>query len=109
AHPSVQARHGEHGTVTGPCEVRAPWGRSAFHCPYCHGHECTGKHVTVSVRGLGLSLGVAIFGSLLTRQLQGRAPSPEATAAAIPGVLSWGAPATAVLVALMILLPSPRS
>ncbi len=23
------------------------WGRSAFHCPYCHGHECTGKQVAV--------------------------------------------------------------
>ncbi|MFF4623261.1 MDR family MFS transporter [Nonomuraea jabiensis] len=63
---------------------------------------------TVSVRGLGLSLGVAIFGNLLTRELQDRAPSPEATAAAIPDVLFWGAPAAAVLVALMILLPSPR-
>ncbi|MFI6742597.1 MDR family MFS transporter [Nonomuraea sp. NPDC050451] len=63
---------------------------------------------TVSVRGLGLSLGVAIFGNLLTRELQGRAPSPAATAAAIPDVLFWGAPAAAVLVALMVLLPSPR-
>ncbi|WP_431924178.1 MFS transporter [Nonomuraea jabiensis] len=63
---------------------------------------------TVSVRGLGLSLGVAIFGNLLTRQLQGRAPGPAATAAAIPDVLFWGVPAAAVLVALMVLLPSPR-
>ncbi|MER5419141.1 NAD(P)/FAD-dependent oxidoreductase [Streptosporangium roseum] len=23
------------------------WGRSAFHCPYCHGHECAGKPVAV--------------------------------------------------------------
>ncbi|MEU6997233.1 NAD(P)/FAD-dependent oxidoreductase [Nonomuraea sp. NPDC046570] len=23
------------------------WGRSAFHCPYCHGYECTGKLVAV--------------------------------------------------------------
>ncbi|MFC4052502.1 NAD(P)/FAD-dependent oxidoreductase [Actinomadura syzygii] len=23
------------------------WGRSAFHCPYCHGYECTGKTVAV--------------------------------------------------------------
>ncbi|WP_067470635.1 NAD(P)/FAD-dependent oxidoreductase [Nocardia amamiensis] len=23
------------------------WGRSAFHCPYCHGYECTGKPVAV--------------------------------------------------------------
>lgn len=59
----------------------------------------------VSVRGLGLSLGVAVFGTLLARELQGRAPSPVATAAAIPDVLFWGAPAAAVLVALMALLP----
>ncbi|GAA3594154.1 hypothetical protein GCM10022419_091570 [Nonomuraea rosea] len=59
----------------------------------------------VSVRGLGLSLGVALFGTLLTRELQGHAPSPEATAAAIPGVLFWGVPAAVVLVALMALLP----
>ncbi|MCG5217450.1 MDR family MFS transporter [Streptosporangium sp. KLBMP 9127] len=59
----------------------------------------------VSVRGLGLSLGVAIFGNLLTRELQGRAPGPEATAAAIPDVLFWGMPAAVVLVALMALLP----
>ncbi|MDX3110210.1 hypothetical protein [Nonomuraea angiospora] len=37
-----------------------------------------------------------------------RARSPEATAAAIPDVLFWGAPAAVVLVALMVLLPSPR-
>jgi thioredoxin reductase len=31
--------------------VDALWGRSAFHCPYCHGYECTGK--TVAVLGAG--------------------------------------------------------
>ncbi|MGV9384123.1 hypothetical protein ACWDRB_50490 [Nonomuraea sp. NPDC003707] len=40
---------------------------------------------TVSVRGLGLSLGVAIFGNLLTRELQVRAPSPEATPTSCSG------------------------
>ncbi|MEU1728584.1 hypothetical protein [Nonomuraea sp. NPDC005692] len=59
----------------------------------------------VSVRGLGLSLGVAVFGTLLSRELQGRAPGPAATVAAVPDVLFWGAPAAAVLVALMVLLP----
>ncbi|NUW38520.1 hypothetical protein [Nonomuraea rhodomycinica] len=59
----------------------------------------------VSVRGLGLALGVAIPSTLLTRELQGRPPSPAATAAAIPDVLFWGAPAAAVLVAPMALLP----
>jgi hypothetical protein len=40
--------------------------------------------------------------------LQGRAHGPAATAVAIPDVLFWGAPAAAVLVAPMALLPSPR-
>ncbi|MEV4091366.1 MDR family MFS transporter [Streptosporangium saharense] len=60
----------------------------------------------VSVRGLGLSLGVAVFGILLARQVQGRAPGPGVTAAAIPDVLFWGVPAALVLVALMALLPA---
>ncbi|WP_131738375.1 NAD(P)/FAD-dependent oxidoreductase [Actinomadura roseirufa] len=30
-----------------PRGVEALWGRSAFHCPYCHGYECTGKRVAV--------------------------------------------------------------
>ena len=60
---------------------------------------------TVSIRGLGLSLGVSVFGNLLTRELQGRTPSPQATAAAIPDILIWGVPAAIVLVALMAVLP----
>lgn len=63
----------------------------------------------VSVRGLGLSLGVAVFGILLARQVRGRAPGPGVTAAAIPDVLFWGAPAALVLVALMALLPVGRA
>ncbi|WP_219509046.1 DHA2 family efflux MFS transporter permease subunit [Nonomuraea ceibae] len=59
----------------------------------------------VSVRGLGLSLGVSVFGSVLARELQGRPPGPRATAAAVPEVLFWGAPAALVLVALLALLP----
>ncbi|MEV4175872.1 MFS transporter [Nonomuraea sp. NPDC049709] len=65
----------------------------------------TTTSATVSVRGLGLSLGVAVFGTLLTRELQGRAPGPQATAAAIPDVLIWGAPAALALLALLALLP----
>ncbi|MFG1690474.1 NAD(P)/FAD-dependent oxidoreductase [Nonomuraea sp. NPDC049269] len=33
--------------LPGPRGVEALWGRSAFHCPYCHGYECTGKPVAV--------------------------------------------------------------
>ncbi|MFI6922292.1 NAD(P)/FAD-dependent oxidoreductase [Nonomuraea spiralis] len=33
--------------LPGPRGVEALWGRSAFHCPYCHGYECTGRQVAV--------------------------------------------------------------
>jgi thioredoxin reductase len=33
--------------LPGPPGAAALWGRSAFHCPYCHGHECTGRRVAV--------------------------------------------------------------
>ncbi|MGI5170076.1 NAD(P)/FAD-dependent oxidoreductase [Spirillospora sp. CA-253888] len=33
--------------LSGPRGVEALWGRSAFHCPYCHGHECAGRRVAV--------------------------------------------------------------
>ncbi|WP_043626741.1 NAD(P)/FAD-dependent oxidoreductase [Nonomuraea candida] len=33
--------------LPGPRGVEALWGRSAYHCPYCHGYECTGKQVAV--------------------------------------------------------------
>ncbi|GAA3820709.1 hypothetical protein GCM10022226_46320 [Sphaerisporangium flaviroseum] len=33
--------------LPGPRGVETLWGRSAFHCPYCHGYECTGKQVAV--------------------------------------------------------------
>ncbi|MGK5558386.1 NAD(P)/FAD-dependent oxidoreductase [Actinomadura kijaniata] len=33
--------------LPGPRGVEEMWGRSAFHCPYCHGYECTGRRVAV--------------------------------------------------------------
>jgi thioredoxin reductase len=33
--------------LPGPRGVEALWGRSAVHCPYCHGYEYTGKPVAV--------------------------------------------------------------
>ncbi|MEV4889463.1 FAD-dependent oxidoreductase [Nonomuraea sp. NPDC055795] len=33
--------------LPGPPGVEALWGRSAFHCPYCHGWEVTGRPVAV--------------------------------------------------------------
>ncbi|MBB5077813.1 MFS transporter [Nonomuraea endophytica] len=57
---------------------------------------------TMTARGLGLSLGVAAFGTLLTRALDG---STQGTAAAVPEVLTWGIPAAVTLVALLVFLP----
>ncbi|MEV0584990.1 DHA2 family efflux MFS transporter permease subunit [Nonomuraea sp. NPDC050310] len=55
----------------------------------------------VSVRGLGLSMGVSLFGALLARE-------HAVPAAAIPAVLFWGVPVAVALVALVALLPGPR-
>jgi thioredoxin reductase len=33
--------------LPGPRGVQALWGRSVFHCPYCHGYECTDKRIAV--------------------------------------------------------------
>ncbi|MFF4417735.1 hypothetical protein ACFYY8_34850 [Streptosporangium sp. NPDC001559] len=52
-----------------------------------------------------LLAGSAVFGILLARRVQGAPPGLAATAAAIPDVLFWGAPAAVVLVALTALLP----
>ncbi|MFE3451639.1 DHA2 family efflux MFS transporter permease subunit [Nonomuraea sp. NPDC059194] len=65
--------------------------------------------MAVSVRGLGMSLGVAVFGTLLARQTDGRTPSAAATAAAIPEVLVWGVPVAVLLVAVIAALPSRPS
>ncbi|WP_157253786.1 MDR family MFS transporter [Nonomuraea typhae] len=57
----------------------------------------------VSVRGLGLSIGVSIFATLLTRELQTQGTTQAA--AVIPDVLFWGIPVAVLLVALITLLP----
>ncbi|MFI6812938.1 NAD(P)/FAD-dependent oxidoreductase [Nonomuraea sp. NPDC050328] len=33
--------------LPGPRGVAELWGRTAVHCPYCHGYECTGRRVAV--------------------------------------------------------------
>ncbi|MED7924075.1 hypothetical protein SMD20_07525 [Nonomuraea sp. LP-02] len=48
---------------------------------------------------------MALSGGLLARELHGPAPEPRATAAVIPDVLFWDAPAALVLVALPAFLP----
>lgn len=61
----------------------------------------------LSIRGLGMALGVALFGNLLVRETGDGPVTPEATAAAIPDVFVWGVPAAALLVLLLALLPRP--
>lgn len=63
----------------------------------------------LSVRGLGMAIGVALFGNLLAREVAHGPGGPEATAAALPGVFTWGVPLAVVLVALIALLPRPDS
>lgn len=64
---------------------------------------------TIAIRGFGMSVGVAVFGSLLTRSLSGVPQTPQALAQAIPEVLLWGVPVAVCLVALIIALVSRRS
>jgi MFS family permease len=64
---------------------------------------------TLSLRGLGMSVGVALFGSLLSRELHGRPDTPEMTAEAIPDILFWGVPLAALTFVLVALLPRPAA
>ncbi|MFB6891028.1 MDR family MFS transporter [Kitasatospora sp. NPDC056327] len=63
----------------------------------------------LSIRGLGMAVGVALFGSLLTRELGDGPASPAAVAEAIPEVFVWGVPLAALLVLLLALVPMPRT
>jgi EmrB/QacA subfamily drug resistance transporter len=63
----------------------------------------------LSIRGLGMAIGVALFGNLLAREVASGPGGPEATAAAIPEVFTWGVPLAVLLVALIALLPRPNS
>lgn len=63
----------------------------------------------LSIRGLGMAIGVALFGSLLSREIGAGPVTPEATAAAIPDVFVWGAPLALVLALLIGLLPRQQA
>ncbi|MEV0388256.1 NAD(P)/FAD-dependent oxidoreductase [Nonomuraea sp. NPDC050643] len=57
------------------------WGRSAFHCPYCHGHEVTGTRVSVIGAGpdrVRLALHLTRFTSGLTLSTHGAPLAPDA-------------------------------
>lgn len=59
----------------------------------------------LSVRGLGMTVGVALFGSLLTRAIGDADPTPALLADAIPEVMLWGAPLAGLLAFLIVILP----
>ena len=59
----------------------------------------------LSIRGLGMTVGVAVFGNLLTRAIGGARPTPALLADKIPEVMLWGAPMAALLLLLMAIMP----
>ena len=60
----------------------------------------------LSIRGLGMSLGVALFGNLLSRQLGPDAQAGPEVANAIPDVMVWGIPLALLLLALTVAVPA---
>ncbi|MGW4425130.1 NAD(P)/FAD-dependent oxidoreductase [Streptosporangium sp. NPDC004631] len=70
--------------LPGPRGVEALWGRSAFHCPYCHGYECTGKQVAVlgtDQARIRLALQLSRFAADVVLCTGGRPLDPAAQAA----------------------------
>ncbi|MEV4222005.1 NAD(P)/FAD-dependent oxidoreductase [Nonomuraea sp. NPDC049725] len=70
--------------LPGPPGVRELWGRSAFHCPYCHGYECTGRRVAVlgaDPSRVRLALQLSRFAAGVVLCADGRPLDPEARAA----------------------------
>ncbi|MFD0362319.1 MFS transporter [Nocardia sp. GCM10030253] len=61
----------------------------------------------LALRGLGMSLGIAIYGSVLGHELAGKPVSATATADAIPDTLIWALPLTMVLLVLTLAIPDP--
>lgn len=60
----------------------------------------------LSIRGLGMSLGVAIFGNLLSRELGPGTQAGPAVANAIPDIMVWGIPLALLLLLLTALMPA---
>ncbi|WP_406238098.1 MDR family MFS transporter [Nocardia sp. NBC_01009] len=61
----------------------------------------------LALRGLGMSLGIAIYGGVLGHELAGKPVSATATADAIPDTLIWALPLTMVLLVLTLVIPDP--
>ncbi|MGW0484238.1 NAD(P)/FAD-dependent oxidoreductase [Nonomuraea sp. NPDC003214] len=69
--------------LPGPPGVRELWGRSAFHCPYCHGYECTGRRVAVlgaDPSRVRLALQLSRFAAGVVLCADGRPLDPRARA-----------------------------
>ncbi|MFJ4952588.1 MDR family MFS transporter [Streptomyces sp. NPDC088760] len=58
----------------------------------------------LSIRGLGMAVGVALFGNLLAREVGEGPVTPDATAEAIPDVFVWGVPLALLLLVLLALV-----
>ncbi|WP_328411661.1 hypothetical protein [Nocardia sp. NBC_00403] len=61
----------------------------------------------LALRGLGMSLGIAVYGGVLGHELAGKPASATATADAIPDTLIWALPLTMVLLVLTLVIPDP--
>ncbi|MEV6429837.1 MFS transporter [Nocardia sp. NPDC051463] len=61
----------------------------------------------LALRGLGMSLGIAVYGGVLGHELAGKPASATATADAIPDTLIWALPLTMVLLVLTLAIPDP--
>ncbi|MBD0423406.1 MFS transporter [Streptomyces sp. TRM S81-3] len=59
----------------------------------------------LSIRGLGMAVGVALFGNLLAREVGEGPAAPAVTAEAIPDVFIWGVPLAVLLLVLLALVP----
>ncbi|WP_232662871.1 MDR family MFS transporter [Pseudonocardia sp. TRM90224] len=62
----------------------------------------------LSIRGLGMTLGVAVLGNMLSRRLEGSQVTADLVADTIPDVLMWSLPAAVVLVVLALAVPKPK-
>lgn len=65
--------------------------------------------VAISVRGLGMALGVSYFANILLRDLEDGPPRPDAVATAIPDVFVWGLPLAVLLLVVAVAIPVGRT
>lgn len=59
----------------------------------------------LTIRGVGMTVGVAFFANVLSHHLDGRAPTPDALAITIPESFVYGVPLAALLLLLALVIP----